>query len=142
MLIEIFNDLIKLAENRGYNNEDIELIKSAYIIASEYSKNRFRYRIKDRPFINHLISTCSLLINLNLNIETVVAGLLHSVKNDMNKIYSLNHTVGEIVNNYYDITIKNDKRETFDKTNSIEWAVITIQMANYTDMVISGEIII
>ena len=93
MLIETIEELLILAKKYKYSNENIELIKSAYVIASEYSKNKFRYRKKNRPFINHLVSTCSILIYSNLNIETVVAGLLHSVKNDMNKIYNLNYKV-------------------------------------------------
>jgi (p)ppGpp synthase/HD superfamily hydrolase len=140
MLIETIEDLLILATKYKYNNENIELIKSAYVIAAEYSKNKFRYRKKNRPFINHLVSTCSILIHSNLNIETVVAGLLHSVKNDMNQIYNLNYKVGEIVDKYVDITTGIKENIKYETINNIEWAVITIQLANSTDMIMAGEL--
>ena len=140
MLIETIEELLILAKKYKYSNENIELIKTAYVIAAEYSKNKFRYRKKNRPFINHLVSTCSILISSNLNIETVVAGLLHSVKNDMKQIYNLNYKVGEIVEKYFDITTGIKENIKYETINSIEWAVITIQLANSTDMLMSGEL--
>ena len=140
MLIETIEELLILANKYKYSNENIELIKSAYVIAAEYSKNKFRYRKKNRPFINHLVSTCSILIYSNLNIETVVAGLLHSVKNDMKQIYNLNYKVGEIVDKYFDITTGIKENIKYETINNIEWAVITIQLANSTDMIMSGEL--
>jgi (p)ppGpp synthase/HD superfamily hydrolase len=140
MLIETIEELLILAKKYKYSNENIELIKSAYVIAAEYSKNKFRYRKKNRPFINHLVSTCSILIYSNLNIETVVAGLLHSVKNDMKRIYNLNHKVGEIVDKYFDITTGIKENIKYETINNIEWAVITIQLANSADMTMAGEL--
>lgn len=140
MLIEKIEDLLILAKKYKYSNEDIELIKSAYVIAAEYSKNKFRYRKKNRPFINHLVSTCSFLIYSNLNIETVVAGLLHSVKSDMKKIYDLNYKVGEIVDKYFDITTGIRENIKYETINNVEWAVVTIQLANSTDMLMAGEL--
>ena len=140
MLIETIDKLLELSKKKGYSNENIELIKKAYDIAYEYSKNRFRYRKKDRPFINHLISTCSILICTNVNIETVVAGLLHSVKDDMKKIYDLNPIVGQIVDNYFDITVGKRENIKFDEINHIEWAILAIQLANSTDMLMAQEI--
>lgn len=139
MLIETIEELLILAKKYKYSNENIELIKSAYVIAANYSTNKFRYRKKNRPFINHLVSTCAILIYSNVNIETVVAGLLHSVKNDMKQIYNLNHQVGEIVDNYFDITTGIKENIKYETINNIEWAVITIQLANSTDMIMAGE---
>jgi (p)ppGpp synthase/HD superfamily hydrolase len=140
MLIETIEDLLILAKKYKYSNENIELIKSAYVIAAEYSKNKFSIEKKNRPFINHLVSTCSILIYSNLNIETVVAGLLHSVKNDMKQIYNLNYKVGEIVDKYFDITTGIKENIKYETINNIEWAVITIQHANSTDMIMAGEL--
>jgi (p)ppGpp synthase/HD superfamily hydrolase len=139
MFIESFSVLITLAKERGYSNENIELIKRAYDIASVYSINLFRYRIKTRPFINHLISVCSILMYSTLNIETVVAGLLHSVKNDMPRIYNLHNTVGEIVDKYFDPTTGAKEQIQIKNTNNIDWVVIAIQLANTTDMIMAGE---
>jgi len=140
MLIETIEELLISAKKYKYSNENIELIKSAYVIAADYSKNKFRYRKKNRPFINHLVSTCSILICSNVNIETVVAGLLHSVKDDMKKIYNLNHKVGEIVDKYFDITTGIREKIKYETINNIEWAVIAIQLANTSDMTIAGEL--
>ena len=87
-----------------------------------------------------MVSTCSILIYSNLNIETVVAGLLHSVKNDMKQIYNLNYKVGEIVDKYFDITTGIKENIKYETINNIEWAVITIQLANSTDMLMTGEL--
>ena len=144
MLIETFEKLYNLAKSRGYTNDDLDLLTRAYTIAADYSKNRFRYRIKNRPFIHHLVSVCAILIEFNANIETVIAGLLHSVNNDMPTIYNLNYNVGEIVNNYFDITTKEAAmRETitFDNINKTQSAIIIIQLANHLDMIQSGEIL-
>jgi hypothetical protein len=69
-----------------------------------------------------------------------VAGLLHSVKNDMKRIYNLNYKVGEIVDKYFDITTGIKENIKYETINNIEWAVITIQLANSTDMLMSGEL--
>ena len=140
MIIETIEKLIELAEKKGYSNENIKLINDAYIIAKEYSLNKYRYRKKDRPFINHLISTCSILINQKLNIETIVAGLLHSVKTEIKNIYKLNYSVGEIVNNYFEITTnKGNKIIPLKTISKTDFAVIAIQLANSNDMIMSGE---
>ncbi len=79
------------------------------------------------------------MIYANLNIETVVAGLLHSVKNNMPLIYNLNSNVGEIVDAYYDSSVETRERKSLSNTTSIDWAVTSIQLANSTDMILSGE---
>lgn len=140
MLVETIDELFKLANAKCYSSEDINLIRNAYIIALEYSRNKFRYRLKTRPFISHLVSVCAILMEFNTNIETVVAGLLHSVNNDMKKIYDLNYNVGEIVNNYFDITVGMREKIKYENINIIKSAVIIIQLANSIDMLKSGEL--
>ena len=112
-MIENINKLIEFAKSRRYTQANIDLLMSAYEIARKYSENKFRFRKPSRPFLNHLVSTCAILMTTCMNIETVVTGLLHSVKDEIPKvqptviktnwssqIYSLNKTVGEIVDNY------------------------------------------
>ena len=41
MLIETIEELLILAKKYKYSNENIELIKSAYVIAANYSTNKF-----------------------------------------------------------------------------------------------------
>lgn len=151
-MIETINKLTEFAKSKGYTQANIELLTSAYEIARKYSENKFRYRKPSRPFINHLVSTCSILMTTCMTIETVVAGLLHSVKDEIPKvqptviqtnwssqIYSLNKTVGEIVNNYFDLFIGNPEQIAFDKVTNIQAAIMAIQLANTTDMILAGE---
>lgn len=140
-MIETVDKLCEFAKSKGYTTENIELLLNAYKIADSYSKNKFRIRKPTRPFLNHLISTCAILMTTRMNIETVVAGLLHSVKDDPT-VCALNQTVGEIVNNYFDLSIDclgNPKQIDFDKVTNIQMAVMAIQLANTTDMVMAGE---
>ena len=58
----------------------------------------------------------------------------------MKKIYNLNYKVGEIVDKYFDITTGIKENIKYETINNIEWAVITIQLANSTDMIMSGEL--
>ena len=82
-----------------------------------------------------------MLMTNGANIETVVAGLLHSVKDDMPRIYALNQTVGEIVDNYFDITVGQVKQIPFAEATKAQLAVIAIQMANTVDMILAKEIV-
>jgi len=138
-MIETIKNLREFAKMRGYTDDDVELINKAYEIANEYSQGRTRHRRSGRPFINHLISVSAILMTTSANIETVVAGLLHSVKNDMPRIYNLNHTVGEIVENYFDITIGPIEKIPFNTMTKVQSAVISIQLANTTDMILAKE---
>lgn len=157
-MIETIDKLIEFAKSRRYTQANIDLLMSAYEIARKYSENKFRFRKPSRPFLNHLVSTCAILMTTCMNIETVVAGLLHSVKDEIPKvhlkvpleptviqtnwssqIYSLNKTVGEIVDNYFDLSIGNPEQIAFDKVTNIQAAIMAIQLANTTDMILAGE---
>lgn len=133
-------ELVHLAKERLYSEADIELLEKAFILAQDYSKNRFRFRNKKRPFLDHLLGTCAILMTCNLNIETVTAGLLHSVK-PVIKINELNPVVGTIVSQYFDITIKPVKPIVYNKLCNTEWAVQCIQLANEMDMIIAKELV-
>jgi GTP pyrophosphokinase len=139
-MIETIEELIKTAKANGYTNCDVELIEKAYKIALPFCVNKFRYRKPKRPFMNHLISVCAILMNLGINIETVVAGLLHSVKTELPKIYEMNAVVGEIVENYFDASVGKIEKIPFDKLTLIQSAILTIQTANITDMILAREV--
>ena len=140
-MIETIESLCEFAKTKGYTGGDIEFIKHAHEIAKEYSKGRTRFRKPSRPFLNHLISVSAILMTTGANIETVVAGLLHSVKDDMPRIYALNQTVGEIVDDYFDITVGQVKQIPFVEATKVQLAVIAIQMANTVDMILEKEIV-
>ena len=139
-MIETIDALCEFAKSKGYPDADIELLKRAHVIASEYSKGKTRYRKPKRPFLHHLISISAILITACVNIETVVAGLLHSVKDDMPRIYALNQTVGEIVDGYFDITVGQIEITSFHSLSLVKSAIITIQMANTADMILAKEL--
>ena len=140
-MIETIESLCEFAKTKGYTDGGIEFIKHAHQIAKEYSKGRTRFRKPSRPFLNHLISVSAILMTTGANIETVVAGLLHSVKDDMPRIYALNQTVGEIVDDYFDITVGQVKQIPFVEATKVQLAVIAIQMANTVDMILAKEIV-
>ena len=140
-MIETIESLCEFAKTKGYTEEDREFVKQACQIAKEYSKGRTRFRKPSRPFLNHLISASAILMTIGANIETVVAGLLHSVKDDMPRIYALNQTVGEIVDGYFDITVGQVKQMEFAEATTVQLAVIAIQMANTVDMILAKEIV-
>lgn len=131
--------LLETAKTRLYTTDEIELLKKAYIIAEKFSKNRYRFRDPKRPFLDHLIGTCKLLMYSNVNIETVVAGLLHSVK-PLDQIYTLNAKIGDIVSNYFDTSLTPVKSIPFDQISDVQWSVLSIQIANEYDMFRAGEI--
>lgn len=54
-------------------------------------------------------------------------------------IYNLNANVGEIVDAYYDSSAETRERKDFSNMTSVDWAVSAIQLANSTDMILSGE---
>jgi GTP diphosphokinase / guanosine-3',5'-bis(diphosphate) 3'-diphosphatase len=141
LMIETIESLCEFAKTKGYTDGDREFIKQAYQMAKEYSKGRTRFRKPSRPFLCHLISVSAILMTIGVNIETVVAGLLHSVKDDMPKIYALNQTVGEIVNGCFDITVGQVQQIPFAEATKAQLAVIAIQMANTVDMILAKEIV-
>jgi (p)ppGpp synthase/HD superfamily hydrolase len=131
--------LLDIARERLYTSGEIELLRNAYIIAEKFSKNRYQHRDPKRPFLDHLVGTCKLLIYSNANIETVIAGLLHSVK-PLDQIYALDEKIGDIVSNYFDTSLTPVKSVPYEQVSNVQWAVLSIQIANEYDMYRAGEI--
>jgi (p)ppGpp synthase/HD superfamily hydrolase len=130
--------LLDIAKERLYTTGEIELLKKAFVIAEKFSKNRYRFRDPKRPFLDHLVGTCKLLMHSNVNIETVVAGLLHSVK-PLDQIYALDAKIGDIVSNYFDTSLT-VKSIPYEQVSDVQWAVLSIQIANEYDMHRAKEI--
>jgi len=131
--------LLDIARERLYTPGEIELLRNAYIIAEKFSKNRYRHRDPKRPFLDHLVGTCKLLMYSNVNIKTVIAGLLHSVK-PLDQIYALDQKIGDIVSNYFDTSLTPVKSVPYEQVSGVQWAVLSIQIANEYDMFRAGEI--
>jgi len=132
--------LLNIAKERLYTSDEIEMLQKGYLIAEKFSKNRFRYRDPKRPFLDHLVGTCKILMYSNVNIETVIAGLLHSVK-PLQQIYELDQKVGEIVSNYFDTSLTPVRSIPYEQLTDVQWAVLSIQIANEYDMFRAKEII-
>jgi hypothetical protein len=75
----------------------------------------------------------------NVNIETVIAGLLHSVK-PLDQVYALDAKIGDIVTNYFDTSLTPVKSTPYDQLTDVQWAVLSIQIANEYDMYRANEI--
>ena len=68
------------------NNIDIELVKKAYNLASE--AHSMQKRESGEPYIIHPIDVASILAELGMDTNTIVAGLLHDVIEDTEYNYS------------------------------------------------------
>lgn len=76
---EIYEKLIKII--RSYHPSDnLEMVESAYQIAKKAHESQFRK--SGEPYIIHPLEVACNLANLELDIESIVAGLLHDVVED------------------------------------------------------------
>lgn len=74
-----FYDLLKAVKNSS-KNYDVEIIKKAYEFAKNSHKGQFR--LSGEPYITHPVSVALILIDFGMDINSVVAGLLHDVVED------------------------------------------------------------
>ena len=66
---------------KGYHPSDnIEILKKAYDYA--YNAHKDQKRLSGEPFVVHPLYVALILAGLNLDKETIVAGLLHDVVED------------------------------------------------------------
>ena len=76
---ELYQDLIKRVQ-KYHPSDDISMIAKAYKTASEAHKDQ--YRKSGEPYIVHPLNVAIILADLELDKETIVAGLLHDVVED------------------------------------------------------------
>ncbi|MDO4333511.1 MAG: bifunctional (p)ppGpp synthetase/guanosine-3',5'-bis(diphosphate) 3'-pyrophosphohydrolase [Eubacteriales bacterium] len=76
---ELYHDLIERVR-RYHPSDDISLIEKAYRIAGEAHKDQVRK--SGEPYIIHPLYVAIILADLELDKETIVAGLLHDVVED------------------------------------------------------------
>ncbi len=76
---ELYQDLIKCVQ-KYHPSDDISMIEKAYNIANEAHKNQFRK--SGEPYIVHPLNVAIILADLELDKETIVAGILHDVVED------------------------------------------------------------
>jgi GTP pyrophosphokinase len=76
---ELYNELVKIVESY-HPSADSSMIEKAYRVADEAHKNQFRK--SGEPYIIHPLCVAIILAELELDKETIVAGLLHDVVED------------------------------------------------------------
>ena len=108
---ELYKDLIERVL-RYHPSDDISLIEKAYRIASEAHKTQVRK--SGEPYIIHPLYVAIILADLELDKETIVAGLLHDVVEDTVMSYEdLAREFGEDVANLVDGVTKLEKLPQF-----------------------------
>ncbi|MCH5268166.1 MAG: bifunctional (p)ppGpp synthetase/guanosine-3',5'-bis(diphosphate) 3'-pyrophosphohydrolase [Lachnospiraceae bacterium] len=76
---KLYDGLIKMIK-KYHPSDDISMIEKAYRIASEAHEGQLRK--SGEPYIIHPICVCLILAELELDKETIVAGMLHDVVED------------------------------------------------------------
>ncbi|MBD5527392.1 MAG: bifunctional (p)ppGpp synthetase/guanosine-3',5'-bis(diphosphate) 3'-pyrophosphohydrolase [Lachnospiraceae bacterium] len=76
---QLYQDLISCVK-KYHPSDDISMIEKAYNIASEAHKNQLRK--SGEPYIIHPLNVAIILAELELDKETIVAGILHDVVED------------------------------------------------------------
>ena len=77
--MEIYHELIERVK-KYHPSDDISLIKRAFLIAKEAHSQQFRK--SGEPYIIHPLCVAMILAELELDKETIVAGILHDVVED------------------------------------------------------------
>ncbi|MDD5254019.1 MAG: RelA/SpoT family protein [Candidatus Nanoarchaeia archaeon] len=110
-------DLIKKVQE--YDKEaDIELIKKAYEFAEKYHKGISRE--SGEPYIQHPLNVAYILAGLEVDIESIVAALLHDIVEDTSiSLDEISKDFGEDVKNLVDGLTKL-KRFKYEKTRDTE----------------------
>ena len=76
---DLYRELIERVQ-KYHPSDDITMIEKAYRVATEAHKNQFRK--SGEPYIIHPLNVAIILADLELDKETIVAGLLHDVVED------------------------------------------------------------
>ncbi|MBR4982393.1 MAG: HD domain-containing protein, partial [Lachnospiraceae bacterium] len=77
--MDLYHSLIQRVK-KYHPSGDISLIEKAFNIAREAHKNQFRK--SGEPYIIHPLCVAMILAELELDKETIVAGILHDVVED------------------------------------------------------------
>lgn len=75
-----FEELYNLAKSKNYDEKSLKLLERGFLYA--YEKHINQKRKSGEPYIIHPLCAAILLVEWNMDIESVVAGLLHDVIED------------------------------------------------------------
>jgi len=74
-----FDDIIEKIQGK-YSEKDLRLLQKAYIFAARAHKGQIRR--SGEPYLSHPLEVTNILAEMNLDLATLVAGLLHDVLED------------------------------------------------------------
>jgi len=74
-----FDDIIEKIQGK-YSEKDIRLLQKAYIFAARAHKGQIRR--SGEPYLSHPLEVTNILAEMNLDLTTLIAGLLHDVPED------------------------------------------------------------
>ena len=93
-------EIVKCLDEESKTEKNLSLVWKAYQLSQESHKNQFRK--SGEPYFTHCESVGRILANWNIDVETIVAGLLHDViedtsitKEDISKEF--NKDIGNLV---------------------------------------------
>lgn len=74
-----FDDIVEKIQGK-YSEKDIRLLQKAYIFAARAHKGQTRR--SGEPYLSHPLEVTNILAEMNLDLTTLIAGLLHDVPED------------------------------------------------------------
>lgn len=83
--MELIEDLLQAIGQYYHTEKDLELVKTAYEFAREAHENQFR--VSGEPYIVHPVGVALILTELQVDIATIIAALLHDVLEDTEVTY-------------------------------------------------------
>ena len=104
---ELYQELIKNLM-RYHPAENFDIVKKAYDLASSAHKNQFRK--SGEPYIIHPLSVAIILSSLELDLESIAAGVLHDIIEDTDYTYEdIKNMFGSEIADIVDGVTKLDK---------------------------------
>ena len=76
----LYEELVKAVGQTIYKEEDLELLRRAYLTAKNAHMDQKRK--SGEPYITHPVCVAIILANLGLDRDTIIAGLLHDIVED------------------------------------------------------------
>jgi len=127
---DIFDELI--TKTKLYHpSDDFSLIEKAYEIALEAHGSQFRK--SGEPYIIHPLSVSVILAELEMDRETIIAGILHDIIEDTNYSYDdIKNMFSEEIANLVDGVTKLEKLEysTFEDEQAENYRKMFLAMSN------------
>ena len=76
----LYAELVKIVRKNSANNGDLELLHRAYMTAKNAHMDQKRK--SGEPYVTHPVCVAIILANLGLDLDTIIAGLLHDIVED------------------------------------------------------------